>query len=126
MAPPLPKTYDDDNIFAKILRGNIPCDKVYENDHALAFKDIAPQAPTHVLVIPKGKYISFEDFSRNASDEEIAGFVRAAGEVARGSEGAVEHGFRILANHGPEAHQEVHHFHLHIFAGCDTGPMISK
>jgi diadenosine tetraphosphate (Ap4A) HIT family hydrolase len=125
MAPPLPKSYDDENIFAKILRGEIPCDKVYENDHALAFKDIAPQAPTHVLVIPKGKYISFEDFSRNAGDEEIAGFVRAAGEVARGSEGAVERGFRILANHGPESHQEVHHFHLHIFAGCDTGPMIS-
>ena len=126
MAPPLPKAYDDDNIFAKILRGEIPCDKVYENDHALAFKDIAPQAPTHVLVIPKGKYISFEDFSRNASDEEITGFVRAAGEVARGSEGAVERGFRILANHGPEAHPVVHHFHLHIFAGRDTGPMISQ
>ena len=125
MAPPLPKSYDDENIFAKILSGEIPCDKVYENDHDLAFKDIAPQAPTHVLVIPKGKYISFEDFSRNAGDEEIAGFVRAAGEVARGSEGAVERGFRILANHGPESHQEVHHFHLHIFAGCDTGPMIS-
>ena len=89
MAPPLPEKYDDDNIFAKILRGEIPCDKVYENDHALAFKDINPQAPTHVLVIPKGKYISFEDFSRNASAEEIEGFIRAAGEVARGAEGAV-------------------------------------
>ena len=119
-------SYDSDNIFARIVRGEIPCDKVYENEHALAFKDINPQAPTHVLVIPKGKYISFEDFSRNASAEEIEGFVRAAGEVARRAEGAVERGFRILANHGPEAHQEVHHFHLHIFAGRDVGPMISR
>jgi diadenosine tetraphosphate (Ap4A) HIT family hydrolase len=126
MAPPLPKAYDDDNIFAKILRGEIPCDRVYENDHALAFRDINPQAPSHILVIPKGRYISFEDFSRNAGAAEIEGFVRAAGEVARGIEGAVEKGFRLLANHGQDAHQEVHHFHLHIFAGRDMGPMISK
>ena len=116
--------YDDQNIFAKILRGEIPCDKVYENDHALAFRDIAPQAPTHVLVIPKGAYVSFDDFSEQASEAEIAGFVRAAGEVARLSGSAVADGFRILSNHGRDGHQEVPHFHLHIFAGKDLGRMI--
>lgn len=115
--------YDETNIFARILRGEIPCDKVYEDDHALAFRDINPQTPTHVLVIPKGAYVSFDDFSGKASAEEIAGFVRAAGKVARDL-GGVEPGYRILANTGRDAHQEVPHFHLHIFAGKDLGRMI--
>jgi len=115
--------YDDGNIFARILRGEIPCDKVYEDDHALAFRDINPQTPTHILVIPKGAYVSFDDFSEKASADEIAGFVRAAGKIARDL-GVVEPGYRILANTGRDAHQEVAHFHLHIFAGKDLGRMI--
>lgn len=116
-------SYDDDNIFARILRGEIPCDKVYEDDHVLAFRDINPQTPTHVLIIPKGGYVSFDDFSAQASDAEIAGFVRAAGKIAR-ELGAVAAGYRLLANHGRDAHQEVPHFHLHLFAGTDLGAMI--
>lgn len=115
--------YDDNNIFAKILRGEIPCNRVYEDDFALAFHDINPQTPTHVLIIPKGPYESFDDFSRDASAEEIAGFLRAAGQIARDL-GAVEGGYRVLANTGPDAHQEVPHFHLHLFAGKDLGRMI--
>ncbi len=115
--------YDENNIFAKILRGEIPCDKVYEDAHALAFRDINPQTPTHVLVIPKGAYVSFDDFSQDASAEEIAGLFRAAGKIARDL-GAVDPGYRILANNGPDAHQEVPHFHLHIFAGQNLGHMI--
>jgi len=117
--------YDDDNIFAKILRGEIPCDKVYEDDAALAFKDINPQAPTHVLVVPKGRYVSMDDFSSSATDAEIAGFFRAVGVVARQA-GAVENGYRFLANTGRDAHQEVPHFHVHIFAGRDLGGMIRR
>ncbi len=115
--------YDDSNVFAKILRGEIPCNKVYEDDHALAFHDINPQTPTHVLVVPKGAYESFDDFSAKASAEEIAGFVRAAGRIARDL-GLVEPGYRVLSNTGPDAHQEVMHFHLHLFAGTDLGRMI--
>ncbi len=115
--------YDDGNIFAKILRGEIPCDKVYEDDHALAFRDINPQTPTHVLVIPKGAYVSSDDFAEKASDREIAGFVRAVGKVARDL-GLVEAGYRVLSNHGRDAHQEVPHFHVHIFGGKDLGRMI--
>ncbi len=115
--------YDDSNVFAKILRGEIPCNKVYEDDHALAFHDINPQTPTHVLVVPKGAYESFDDFSAKASAEEIAGFVRAAGRIARDL-GLVEPGYRVLSNTGPDAHQEVMHFHLHLFAGKDLGRMI--
>ena len=115
--------YDDSNIFAKILRGEIPCDKVYEDDHALAFRDINPQTPTHVLVVPKGSYVSSDDFAEKASDREIAGFFRAVGRIARDL-GAVDAGYRILANHGPDAHQEVPHFHMHLFAGKDLGRMI--
>jgi len=117
--------YDPENIFAKILKGDIPCDKVFEDDSALAFKDINPQAPTHVLVIPKGPYVSLDDFSDNATDGEIAGFFRAVGTVAR-EQGAVEGGYRLLANNGRDAHQEVPHFHVHIFAGRDLGGMIKK
>ena len=115
--------YDENNIFAKIIRGEIPCNKVYEDDYALAFHDIAPQAPTHVLVIPKGPYISSDDFAAKASDAEIAGLVRAVGKVARDL-GAVADGYRMLSNHGRDAHQEVPHFHIHIFAGKDLGRMI--
>ena len=115
--------YDDSNIFAKILRGEIPCDKVYEDEHALAFRDINPQTPTHVLVIPRGPYVSSDDFFDQASDAEIAGFFRAVGTVGRQMD-AVAEGYRILANHGRDAHQEVPHFHIHLFAGKDLGRMI--
>ena len=115
--------YDVENIFAKILRGEIPCDKVYEDEHALAFRDINPQTPTHVLVIPKGPYVSSDDFTANASDAELAGFLRAVGHVAREA-GLAEPGYRFLANHGGDAHQEVPHFHVHVFGGKDLGRMI--
>ena len=117
--------YDDQNIFAKILRGEIPCDKVYEDEHALAFNDINPQAPIHVLVIPTGAYVSSADFSANGSTEEITGFFRAVGAVARqlGLEGD---GYRILANHGDNAGQEVPHLHIHIFGGKGLGPMLVR
>jgi len=117
--------YDDSNIFAKILRGELPCNKVYEDDHALAFHDIEPQAPVHVLVIPKGKYTSFDDFSATASDEELLGFDRAVGQITR-ELGLVDAGYRILANHGEDAGQLVPHYHLHIFGGGDLGAMITK
>lgn len=120
--PTLP--YDDDNIFARILRGEIPCKKVYEDDSALAFHDINPQAPTHILVIPKGRYVSWDDFSTKASDTEIGAFVRAVGHVAREA-GMVEKGYRLLANIGQDGHQEVPHLHVHIFAGRPLGPMLA-
>ncbi len=117
--------YDDDNIFARILRGEIPCSKVYEDAHALAFHDINPQAPVHVLVIPKGRYVSWADFSANADVAEIAGFVRAVGTVAR-TLGLEAPGYRLLANAGPDSHQEVPHLHVHIFAGRRLGPMLMR
>ena len=116
--------YDPDNIFAKILRGEIPNDTVYEDEHALAFNDIAPQAPVHVLVIPKGAYVSWDDFSTRASDAEIAGFVRAVGTVAR-QLGLVAPGYRLLANIGAHGGQEVSHLHVHLFGGKPLGRMIS-
>ena len=116
-------SYDESNIFAKIVRGEIPCDKVYEDDHVLAFRDINPQTPTHILVVPKGAYVSFADFSRMASPDEIAAFVRATGKIASDA-GLDDPGYRILANHGADAHQEVPHFHLHLFGGKDLGRMI--
>lgn len=116
-------TYDDSNVFAKILRGDLPCRKIYEDDHALAFHDIAPQAPVHALVIPKGRYVSLADFSASASDAEQAGLVRAIGKVAE-TLGLVETGYRVLANHGRHAHQEVPHLHFHIFGGRRLGPML--
>jgi diadenosine tetraphosphate (Ap4A) HIT family hydrolase len=115
--------YDPNNVFARILRGEIPCKKVYENDHALAFHDINPQTKVHVLVIPKGPYVSADDFSAKASDAEIAGLFRAVGEVARIT-GVDVDGYRILANHGRHAHQEVPHFHIHVFGGEELGRMI--
>ena len=115
--------YDDDNIFAKILRSEIPCDRVHETKHSLAFRDIHPQTPVHVLVIPNGRYVSMDDFSANASDEEQADFLRAVGEVAR-MEGIVENGYRVLSNMGRDGHQEVPHLHMHIFGGKNLGRMI--
>jgi diadenosine tetraphosphate (Ap4A) HIT family hydrolase len=117
--------YDNDNIFARILRGEIPCRKVYEDDFALAFHDTNPQAPTHILVIPKGAYVTWDDFSARANDEEIAGFIRAVGHVAR-SEKLVASGYRLLANSGLDSHQEVPHLHVHIFAGRQLGPMLAR
>lgn len=117
--------YDDQNVFAKILRGEIPSKAVYEDDYAYAFHDINPQAPTHILVIPRGQYVSWDDFSARASDTEIAGFIRAVGHVAR-ENGLVAPGYRLLANAGINAHQEVPHLHVHIFAGRPLGPMLAR
>jgi diadenosine tetraphosphate (Ap4A) HIT family hydrolase len=117
--------YDDTNIFARILRGELPCDKVYEDEHVLAFRDINPLAPTHVLVIPKGAYVSWDDFSERASEEEITAFVRAAGRIAREA-GLGEPGYRLLANTGLDSGQEVPHLHVHIFAGRPLGPMLAR
>jgi histidine triad (HIT) family protein len=117
--------YDDSNVFARILRGELPCKKVYEDDHALAFHDINPLAPVHILVIPKGAYVSWDDFSERASDAEMAGFVRAVGKVARDA-GMVVQGYRLLANTGKRAGQEVGHLHVHIFGGQPLGPMLSR
>ncbi len=119
--------YDDQNIFAKILRGEIPCKKVLETEHSLAFHDINPQAPTHVLVIPKGPYMTFDHFANEASDAEIADFNRAVAKVAEATGCTPENGtggYRILSNAGPDAHQEVPHLHIHVFAGKFLGRMI--
>lgn len=116
-------TYDPENIFAKILRGEIPCTKVFENDHALAFEDINPQAPVHVLVIPKRAYVSSADFSSDASDIEIVDFTRAVGRVAQ-LKGLEPSGYRILSNHGADAHPDVPHYHVHVFGGRDLGGII--
>lgn len=117
--------YDDSNIFARILRGEIPCQRVHETPHALAFHDINPQAPTHVLVIPRRPWRSWADFSAHASEAEIAGFVRAVGETAR-LLGLEVPGYRLLANAGLDAHQEVPHLHVHIFGGRPLGPMLAR
>lgn len=115
--------YDQNNIFARILRGEIPCRQVFENAHAIAFHDIAPQAPVHVLVIPRGAYVSVADFSARAGDVEIAGFWRAVAEVAR-TLGLEAPGYRILSNMGEDAGQEVPHFHVHLFGGRKMGAML--
>ncbi len=117
--------YDDSNVFAKILRGELPCKKVYEDEHALAFHDIHPLAPVHILVIPKGPYVSWDDFAERASDAEMAGFVRAVGQVARDAEMVVQ-GYRLLSNVGKRSGQEVPHLHIHIFGGGPLGPMLSR
>ncbi|CUS45123.1 MAG: histidine triad nucleotide-binding protein [Pseudomonadota bacterium] len=119
------RPYDDQNIFAKILRGEIPSKRVYEDEFAIAFHDINPQAPTHILVIPRGPYVSWDDFSAHGSDAEIAGFVRAVGTVARDA-GMVAPGYRLLANTGQHSGQEVPHLHVHIFAGTPLGPMLAR
>jgi diadenosine tetraphosphate (Ap4A) HIT family hydrolase len=115
-------TYDDQNIFAKILRGEIPNATVYENDHALAFNDISPQAPVHVLVIPKGAYVSLDDFAANASAAEHAGFFAAVAEVCRITN--VDEGFRAIANTRTHGVQDVPHFHMHIIGGAQLGRML--
>jgi diadenosine tetraphosphate (Ap4A) HIT family hydrolase len=117
--------YDRDNVFARILRGELPCTKVYEDAHVLAFRDIRPQAPTHVVLIPKGEYIGADDFSAKASDAELAAFMRAVSKIAS-AEGVTETGFRLIANNGQDGHQEVPHFHLHILGGRDVGPMLRR
>ena len=122
-------SYDTNNIFAKILRKEIPCDKVYENDHVLAFKDINPQAKIHVLVIPKGAYVNMDDFSQNAKNDEIVALTRALGEVTKivglssYSEGK---GYRYIGNNGSDGGQEVPHLHFHIIGGEPLGRMVSK
>jgi histidine triad (HIT) family protein len=117
--------YDEDNIFARILRGEIPAKRVYEDEFALAFHDVNPRAPVHILVIPKGAYVSWDDFSARAPDAEIAGFVRAVGKVAR-DEGLVVPGYRLLANVGADGGQEVPHLHVHLFGGRGLGPMLAR
>ena len=116
--------YDEQNVFAKILRGEIPAKKVYEDEWAFAFHDINPQAPVHILVIPKGAWVSWDDFSARAGAEEIAGFVRAVGRIARDL-GLVAPGYRLLANIGAHGHQEVPHLHIHLFGGRPLGPMLA-
>ena len=116
--------YDSNNIFAKILRGEIPCNKVYEDDHVLAFHDIDPKAPVHILVIPKGEYLAIDDFGRNASPEEIKALYAAVAKIAKDNN-LDESGFRTIANTGLNGGQEVPHFHLHILGGKKLGPMLA-
>ncbi|QKS01481.1 HIT domain-containing protein [Sphingomonas sp. CL5.1] len=125
MAVDATQPYDDQNIFAKILHGEIRSRKVFEDEHTLVFHDIAPWAPTHLLVIPKGAYVSWDDFSEKASDAEIASFVRVTGKVAREA-GLVESGYRLIANTGLDSHAEVPHLHVHILAGRQLGPMLVR
>ncbi len=117
--------YDDSNVFARILRGEIPNRTVFEDQWALAFHDINPQAPIHILVIPKGPYVSWDDFSASATDAEILGYIRAIGHVAREA-GLPEPGYRLLANVGQHGHQEVPHLHVHIFGGRQFGMMLPR
>jgi diadenosine tetraphosphate (Ap4A) HIT family hydrolase len=117
--------YDDANVFARILRGELPSSKVFEDEHVLAFHDINPLAPVHILVIPKGAYVSWDDFSEHASEAEIGALVRAVGKIAREA-GLVASGYRVLANVGLSSGQEIPHLHLHIFAGGPLGPMLAR
>jgi diadenosine tetraphosphate (Ap4A) HIT family hydrolase len=117
--------YDRNNVFARIVRGELPCTKVHEDEHVLAFRDIAPQAPSHVVLIPKGEYIAADDFAAKASDAELAAFMRAIGTIVA-VEGLAESGFRLIANTGKNGHQEVPHFHMHIVGGHDLGPMLRR
>ncbi len=117
-------SYNRDNIFAKIIRGEIPSNKVFEDEKVLAFHDISKAAPTHILVIPKGEYVDFVDFTSKASAEEISHFFQKAAEIAKLAE-ADKSGFRIISNIGSDAHQTVPHFHLHILAGKKLGPLLS-
>ncbi|MBT2129811.1 HIT domain-containing protein [Aliiroseovarius lamellibrachiae] len=125
----MPYTYDDQNIFAKILRGEIPNNTVFENDHALAFRDITPQAPVHVLVIPKGRYVNHDHFANEASDAEIVGYARAIGAVCKlenVTPGDGQSGYRSIANSGEDGVQEVPHFHTHILGGRPLGRMLAR
>ena len=114
-------SYDESNIFARILAGEIPCNKVLETEHSLAFRDISPQAPIHILVIPKGRYVSFDHFAEEATEAEISDFVRAIGSV---SEEAGGKGFRLISNAGEDGHQDVPHLHVHVVGGRRLGPML--
>ena len=116
-------SYDEQNIFARILRGELPCDKVYEDEYVLAFRDINPRAPVHVLIIPKGTYVSFSDFAAEATDEEMGAWIRAAGRVAD-ELGVAHEGYRVLCNVGDNGCQEVPHLHMHLFGGRNLGLMI--
>ncbi len=117
--------YDTNNVFARILRGEIPCTRIYENDHAIAFNDLHPQAPTHILVIPKGPYADHKDFAANASDAEVAGLHRAIVKVAEMA-GVTESGYRLISNCGANAGQEVPHYHVHVLGGRPLGPMLAR
>ena len=117
--------YDTNNVFARILRGELPCKKVYESKHALAFHDINPAAPVHILVIPKGAYVTLDELTTRGTEEEIADFLKAVGEVARIA-GVTQSGYRVLANNGDDANQEVQHLHVHVFAGRPLGPMLKR
>ena len=122
-------SYDDQNVFAKILRGELPCDRVYETEHSLAFSDIAPLAPHHVLAIPKGAYVCFDDFASNASETEIVDFVKVVGKVCQMlgvAPDAGGNGYRLLSNAGPDGVQVVPHFHVHIIGGRELGPMLVR
>ena len=116
--------YDPDNIFAKLLRGEISSNRIYEDEWAVAFHDIAPKAPVHALVIPRGPYVALADFTARASDAEIAGFYRAVGRVAK-QLGLESPGYRVLTNMGVHGGQEVPHFHVHVFGGAPLGPMLA-
>jgi histidine triad (HIT) family protein len=118
-------SYDSNNAFAKILRGELPCKKLYEDQHVLAFHDIRPQAPVHVLVIPKGAYESLNDFHSKASEAEQAALMRALGKVAEMA-GVAEKGYRLIANTGVDGHQEVPHLHFHIMGGRQMGRMVGR
>lgn len=116
-------TYDKNNVFAKIIRGEIPAAKVYEDEQVLAFNDISQAAPVHVLVIPKGEYISFSDFSTKASASEISGFFRRVDKVVE-MLGLKESGYRLITNHGSDGSQSVPHFHVHILGGRQLGGLV--
>ncbi len=120
---PATHPYDDTNVFARILREEIPCDKVFEDEYTLAFRDIQPQTRVHILVIPKGRYVSIADFSTRATGPEIESLIRVIGRVAHEA-GIEAEGYRFLSNHGEHAHQEVPHFHVHVFGGEPLGRMI--
>ena len=125
----MPYVYDDQNIFAKILRGEIPNDTVMETDHSLAFRDIRPQAPAHVLVIPKGAYVTQDHFYGAASDAEIVDFARTFAKICEMlgvKPGDGGNGYRSISNAGVDAVQEVPHFHMHILAGRPLGPMLMR
>ncbi|SUZ33756.1 putative HIT-like protein [Roseibaca ekhonensis] len=125
----MPYSYDDQNIFAKILRGEIPCKKLAETEHCLAFHDIAPQAPHHVLVIPKGAYVNYDHFAKAATDAEIVDFTRFVGAVCAQlgvCPTEAQAGYRLISNAGPDGMQEVPHLHVHILAGANIGPLTAK
>jgi histidine triad (HIT) family protein len=117
--------YDPGNIFARILRGELPAETVLESEHSLAFHDINPLSPIHILVIPKGAYVSWDDFAATASDAEIADFTRTIGKVAA-TVGADQQGYRVLSNVGKRGGQEVPHLHVHVFGGAPLGPMLAR